>query len=45
MLHLVLYVKNVDKTSLKIENDGQHITIQLSSLGSGFYPLNHQLMS
>ncbi|CAF2404083.1 unnamed protein product [Rotaria sp. Silwood2] len=40
---LVLYVKNVDKTSLKLENDGQHITIQLSSLGSGFYPLYHQL--
>jgi hypothetical protein len=40
---LVLYVKNIDKTSLKIENDGQHITIQLSSLGSGFYPLFHQL--
>ncbi len=42
-LALVLHVKNVDKTSLKIENDGQHITIQLSSLGSGFYPLYHQL--
>jgi hypothetical protein len=40
---LVLFAKNVDKTSLKIENDGQHITIQLSSLGSGFYPLYHQL--
>ncbi len=40
---LVLYVKNIDKTSLKIENDGQHIIIQLSSLGSGFYPLYHQL--
>jgi hypothetical protein len=40
---IVLYVKNVDKTSLKIENDGQHITIQLSSLGSGFYPLYHQI--
>ncbi len=39
----VLYVKNIDKTSLKIENDGQQITIQLSSLGSGFYPLYHQL--
>ncbi|CAF0932987.1 unnamed protein product [Adineta steineri] len=42
-LALVLHVKNIDKTSLKIENDGQHITIQLSSLGSGFYPLYHQL--
>ncbi|CAF3406980.1 unnamed protein product [Rotaria sp. Silwood1] len=42
-LAIVLYVKNVDKTSLKLENDGQHITIQLSSLGSGFYPLHHQL--
>jgi dynein assembly factor 2 len=40
---LVLHVKNVDKTSLKLENDGQHITIQLSSFGSGYYPLNHQL--
>jgi hypothetical protein len=40
---LVLYVKNVDQTSLKLENDGQHLTIQLSSLGSGFYPLHHQL--
>ncbi|CAF3440212.1 unnamed protein product [Rotaria socialis] len=40
---LVLYVKNIDKPTLKIENDGQHITIKLSSLGSGFYPLYHQL--
>ncbi|CAF1225440.1 unnamed protein product [Rotaria sordida] len=40
---LVLHVKNIDKTSFKLENDGQHITIQLSSLGSGFYPLYHQL--
>ena len=40
---LVLHVKNIDKESLKIENDGQHLTIQLSSLGSGFYPLYHQL--
>jgi hypothetical protein len=40
---VVLLVKNVDKTSLKIENDGQHITIQVSSLGSGCYPLHHQL--
>ena len=39
---LVLYVKNIDKTSLKIDNDGQHITIQLISLGSGSYPLYHQ---
>ena len=39
----VLYIKNVDKSSLKLENDGQHITIQLSSFGSGYYPLNHQL--
>jgi hypothetical protein len=40
---VVLFVKNVDQTSLHIENDGQHLTIQLSSLGSGFYPLHHQL--
>ena len=40
---LVLYVKNVDENSLKIENDGQHITIRLSSFGAGFYPLHHQL--
>jgi hypothetical protein len=39
----VLCVKNADKTSLKLENDGQHITIQLSSFGTGYYPLNHQL--
>ncbi|UJR20956.1 hypothetical protein I4U23_024063 [Adineta vaga] len=42
-LALVLHVKNVDKSSLKLDNDGQHITIQLTSLGSGFYPLSHQL--
>lgn len=40
---IVLYLKNIDKTSLKIENDGQYITIQLTSLGTGFYPLYHQL--
>lgn len=42
-LALVIYVKNIDKQSLKIENDGQHLTIRLSSLGSGCYPLQHQL--
>lgn len=40
---LVLYVKNVDQSSFKLENDGQHITVQLISLGSGSYPLHHQL--
>ena len=42
-LALVLYVKNVDKSSLQIDNDGQHLTIRLASLGSGCYPLFHQL--
>lgn len=42
-LALVLYVKNIDTSSLKVENDGQHITIRLISLGSGSYPLYHQL--
>lgn len=40
---LVLYVKNVDQSSFKLENDGQHITVRLTSLGSGSYPLHHQL--
>ena len=42
-LALVLQVKNADRTSLKIDNDGQHITIRLASSGSGCYPLSHQL--
>ena len=42
-LALVLYVKNVDQTSFKIDNDGQCVTIQLSSMGSGCFPLHHQL--
>ena len=40
---LVLHIKNVDKTTFTIDNDGQHITIRLSSFGSGYYPLLHQL--
>ncbi|CAF0842712.1 unnamed protein product [Adineta ricciae] len=42
-LAIVIYVKNVDESSFKLDNDGQHVIIQLSSLGSGFYPLQHQL--
>ena len=40
---LVLNVKNVDQNSFKLDNDGQYLTIQLISLGSGCYPLHHQL--
>ena len=40
---LVLYVKNVDQSSFKLENDGQHLTVELSSFGSGCYPLHHKL--
>ena len=42
-LAIVLYVKNVDKQTIKIDNDGQHLTIRLSSIGSGCFPLQHQL--
>lgn len=40
---LVLHVKNVDQSSFKLENDGQHLTVELSSCGSGCYPLHHKL--
>lgn len=40
---LVLYVKNVDQKSFKLDNDGQYLTIQLISFGSGCFPLHHQL--
>jgi hypothetical protein len=40
---LVLRIKAVDRTSFKLNNDGQHVTIELSSIGSGCYPLYYQL--
>ncbi|CAF0891566.1 unnamed protein product, partial [Didymodactylos carnosus] len=40
---LVLHLKNVDKSSIDIINDGKHVYIKLCSLGEGYFPLSHQL--
>ncbi|CAF0769130.1 unnamed protein product [Didymodactylos carnosus] len=40
---LVLHLKNVDKSSINITNDGKHVYIKLCSLGEGCFPLSHQL--